>query len=112
MPLDYESMVIYPSPGFSSFVLVAQAFQPALRHSLERLCYWKPLGQKIHGRLIFGPAVRWLVVQGSFNMAKENKPESQEEIKRVRLNFFLLIIGVIIAGISFAWHIIPLFFKG
>jgi len=45
-------------------------------------------------------------------MEKEEKPESEEEIKRLKLNFSLLIIGVIIAGISFAWHIIALFFKG
>ncbi|MCH7624189.1 MAG: hypothetical protein IIB46_08950 [Nitrospinae bacterium] len=45
-------------------------------------------------------------------MEKEEKTESPEEIKRLKLNFSLLIIGVIIAGISFAWHIIPLFFKG
>jgi len=45
-------------------------------------------------------------------MEKEEKTESTEEIKRLKLNFSLLIIGVIIAGISFAWHIIPLFFKG
>jgi hypothetical protein len=45
-------------------------------------------------------------------MEKEEKPESEEEIKRLKLNFSLLIIGVIIAGISFAWHIIAPFFKG
>lgn len=48
----------------------------------------------------------------NFYMEKEEKTESTEEIKRLKLNFSLLIIGVIIAGISFAWHIIPLFFKG
>ena len=45
-------------------------------------------------------------------MEKKEKPESEEEIKRLKLNFSLLIIGVVIAGISFAWHIIGLFFKG
>ncbi len=45
-------------------------------------------------------------------MDKEEKPESPEEIKRLKLNFSLLIIGVIIAGISFAWHIVSIFFKG
>jgi hypothetical protein len=44
-------------------------------------------------------------------MEKEEKPESEEEIKRLQLNFSLMIVGVIIAGVSFAWHIIPLFFK-
>jgi hypothetical protein len=44
-------------------------------------------------------------------MEKEEKPESEEDIKRLRLNFSLLIIGVIVAGISFAWHIVTLFFK-
>jgi len=44
-------------------------------------------------------------------MEKEEKPESEEDIKRLRLNFSLLIIGVVIAGISFAWHIVTLFFK-
>jgi len=45
-------------------------------------------------------------------MAKEDKSESEKEIKRLKLNFSLLIIGVVIAGVSFAWHIAPLFFKG
>jgi len=45
-------------------------------------------------------------------MEKKEKPESKEEIRRLKLNFSLLIIGVVIAGISFAWHIIGLFFKG
>jgi len=44
-------------------------------------------------------------------MEKEEKSESEEDIKRLRLNFSLLIIGVIVAGISFAWHIVTLFFK-
>ena len=44
-------------------------------------------------------------------MEIEEKPESEEDIKRLRLNFSLLIIGVIVAGISFAWHIVTLFFK-
>ena len=44
-------------------------------------------------------------------MEKEEKPESEEDIKRLRLNFSLLIIGVIVAGVSFAWHIVTLFFK-
>jgi len=34
--------------GFSSFVLGAQPFQPALGHSLERLCYY---------RIYFSPSV-------------------------------------------------------
>jgi len=34
-------LCISPMAGFSSFVLVAQAFQPALGHSLERLCYYR-----------------------------------------------------------------------
>jgi hypothetical protein len=44
-------------------------------------------------------------------MEKEEKPESPEEIKRLKLNFSLMFIGIVIAGISFAWHIISLFFK-
>jgi len=45
-------------------------------------------------------------------MAEEENGESEEQIKKQKLNILLLIIGVIIAGISFAWHIIAPFFKG
>lgn len=40
---------------------------------------------------------------------KKVDEESDEQRKQKKLNFILLIIGVLVAGISFAWHIIPLF---
>ncbi len=44
-------------------------------------------------------------------MAEEENGESEEQIKKQKLNILLLIIGVIIAGISFSWHIITPFFN-
>jgi hypothetical protein len=44
-------------------------------------------------------------------MAEEGNGESEEQIKKQKLNISLLIIGVLVAGLSFAWHIIALFFK-
>lgn len=40
----------------------------------------------------------------------DEKSESQERLKRQKLDVSLLIIGVAAAGLSFAWHIIALFF--
>ena len=39
-PFREGELCISLMAGFSSFVLVAQVFQPALGHSLERLCYY------------------------------------------------------------------------
>ena len=44
-------------------------------------------------------------------MSEDENKESPEKLKRHALNVYLLIIGVIVAGVSFGWHIIPLFFK-
>ena len=44
-------------------------------------------------------------------MDEEEHSESEEKIKRQKLNVSLLIIGVIVAVASFAWHIIALLFK-
>ena len=40
-PFREGELCISLMAGFSSFVLVAQVFQPALGHSLERLCYYR-----------------------------------------------------------------------
>jgi len=44
-------------------------------------------------------------------MAEEGNGESEEQIKKHKLNWSLMIIGVLVAGLSFFWHIIALFFK-
>lgn len=44
-------------------------------------------------------------------MAEEGNGESEEQIKKQKLNWSLMIIGVLVAGVSFAWHIVALFFK-
>lgn len=44
-------------------------------------------------------------------VAEEENSESEEQIRKQKLNWSLMIIGVIVAGVSFAWHIITLFFK-
>jgi hypothetical protein len=44
-------------------------------------------------------------------MAEEENGESAEQIKKQKLNILLMIIGVLVAGFSFAWHIGALFFK-
>lgn len=44
-------------------------------------------------------------------MTEEENCESKEKVKRRLLNVYLMVIGVIVAGLSFAWHIIALFFK-
>jgi len=38
--------------------------------------------------------------------------ESAEKAKRQTLNLVLLVIGLLVAGISFVWHIVSIFFKG
>lgn len=45
-------------------------------------------------------------------MTEEKNSESEEKVKRRLLNVYLMVIGVIVAGLSFAWHIIAPYFKG
>jgi hypothetical protein len=44
-------------------------------------------------------------------VAEEGNGESEEQIKKQKLNWSLMIIGLLVAGLSFIWHIIALFFK-
>jgi len=44
-------------------------------------------------------------------MAEEENDESEEQIKKQKLNWSLMIIGVLVAALSFVWHVIALFFK-
>ncbi|GJL77769.1 MAG: hypothetical protein NPINA01_07580 [Nitrospinaceae bacterium] len=44
-------------------------------------------------------------------MDEEGKSESEKQTKRKVLNIYLLIFGVLLAGVSFAWHILSLLFK-
>jgi len=45
------------------------------------------------------------------SMDEEENGESEEQIKKQKLNWSLMIIGILVAGLSFAWHVIALFFK-
>ncbi len=42
-------------------------------------------------------------------MAKDEGEKTEAKSKKERLNFILLFIGLAVAGFSFAWHIVPLF---
>ncbi len=44
-------------------------------------------------------------------VAEDENGESEEEIRKQKLNWSLLAIGVLLAGGSFVWHIVSLFFK-
>jgi hypothetical protein len=44
-------------------------------------------------------------------MAEEGNGETEEQIKKQKLNWLLMGIGILVAGLSFVWHIIALFFK-
>ncbi|MCH8209204.1 MAG: hypothetical protein IIA62_09180 [Nitrospinae bacterium] len=43
---------------------------------------------------------------------KENDFEPDEEARKKRLNKTLAIVAVVMFGVSFLWHIVPIFFKG
>ena len=42
-------------------------------------------------------------------MVKDEDEKPEPKSKKEKLNFILLFIGLLVAGFSFAWHIVPLF---